>query len=163
MKIRTYLGGFAAFAGAMLIAACSSEAPPATPAESAPASPPPATMASSTPRVFFIEPTDGASVKSPLHLKFGSEGVQIMAVPPDPVTTVREGTGHYHLGVDADCLASGTEIVKGTPTWVHFGKGDDVFDLQLTPGPHKLSLQIGDDKHVTMPGLCSTITVNVTP
>jgi hypothetical protein len=142
MKNRTYLTGVVALAGAILMAACSSEA---------------------AKRVFFVEPADGVAVKSPVHFKFGSEGISIMAVPPDPITSVREGIGHYHLGVEADCLAAGTEIVKGTPTWVHFGKGDDVFDLQLTPGQHKLALQIGDDKHVTMPGFCSTITVNVTP
>jgi uncharacterized protein DUF4399/uncharacterized protein DUF6130 len=164
MKIRPYLAGVAALAGAILIAACTSEAPPAQPAQSAPAStPPPASMASSTARVFFVEPANGATVKSPVHMKFGSEGVTISPVPPDPVTSVRPGTGHYHLGVEADCLAPAMEIVKGTPQWVHFGKGDDQFDLQLTPGPHKLSLQIGDDKHVTMPGLCSTITLNVAP
>jgi Domain of unknown function (DUF4399) len=162
MKIRTYLSGVAAVAGAILIAACSSEAPAPPPATSAPASAPPAaSMASSTGRVFFVEPANGATVKSPVHMKFGSEGITISPVPPDPITSVRPGIGHYHLGVEADCLASGTEIVKGTPQWVHFGKGDDQFDLQLTPGQHKLALQIGDDKHVTMPGFCSTITVNV--
>jgi hypothetical protein len=43
--------------------------------------------------------------------------------------------------------------VKGTPSWVHFGDGKDVFDTQLTPGRHKLALQLGDDLHNTMPGL----------
>jgi hypothetical protein len=36
-------------------------------------------------------------------------------------------------------------------------------DMQLTPGKHRLSLQLGDDLHNTVKGLCSTITVNVTP
>ena len=163
MKIRPYLAGVAALAGAILIAACTSEAPPAQSAQPAPASAPPPAPVAAAARVFFVEPANAATVKSPVHLKFGSEGVTISPVPPDPITTVRPGTGHYHLGVEADCLAPGMEIVKGTPQWVHFGKGDDVFDLQLTPGPHKLALQIGDDKHVTMPGLCSTITLTVAP
>ena len=30
-------------------------------------------MAGAAPRVFFVEPADGATVKSPVHLKFGSE------------------------------------------------------------------------------------------
>jgi hypothetical protein len=34
--------------------------------------------------------------------------------------------------------------------------------MQLTPGKHKLSLQLGDDLHNTVQGLCTTITVNVT-
>ena len=145
----------------IFVAACSSETTESKPAPAG--APPPATMASSGPRVFFIEPADGATVKSPVHLKFGAENIMIMAVPPDPVTTVRQGMGHFHVGVDTDCLPAGTEIVKGTPTWIHFGKGDSEIDMQLTPGPHKLSLQIGDDKHVTLPGVCKTINVTVAP
>ena len=56
----------------------------------------------------------------------------------------------------------GETIVKGTPSWIHFGKGDSESDMQLTPGKHRLALQLGDDLHNTVKGLCSTITVNVT-
>jgi hypothetical protein len=143
----------------VFVAACSSETPESKPA---PAAAPPPTMAASGPRVFFVEPADGATVKSPVHLKFGAENIMIMAVPPDPVTTVRQGMGHFHVGVDVDCLPEGTEIVKGTPTWVHLGKGDSEMDMQLTPGPHKLSLQIADDKHVALPGAGACKTINVT-
>jgi hypothetical protein len=143
----------------VFVSACSSGTPDSKPA--AAAAPPP-TMAASGPRAFFIEPADGAMVKSPVHLKFGAENIMIMAVPPDPVTTVRQGMGHFHVGVDVDCLPEGTEIVKGTPTWVHLGKGDSEMDMQLTPGPHKLSLQIADDKHVALPGAGACKTINVT-
>ena len=114
------------------------------------------------PRIFFIEPKNNATVKSPVHLKFGIENYTIAAVPEGDVKTARPGVGHYHVGVDQDCLKPGLTIVKGTPSWVHFGKGDSEIDMQLTPGKHKLSLQLGDDLHNTVPGLCSTITVNVT-
>ena len=57
--------------------------------------------------------------------------------------------------------APGKTIVKGTPSWVHFGDGKDVFDSQLTPGKHKLALQLGDDLHNTLPGTCQVITVTV--
>ncbi len=117
---------------------------------------------SSKPRIFFIEPKNGASVKSPVQLKFGIENYKIAAVPDGTVTTARPGVGHFHLGIDQACLKPGQTIVKGTPSWVHFGKGDAQFETQLTPGKHKLSLQLGDDLHNTVKGLCSTITVNVT-
>jgi hypothetical protein len=83
-------------------------------------------------------------VKSPVHLKFGIENYKIAAVPEGTVTTVRPGVGHYHVGVDTGCLASGKEIVKGTPSWVHFGKGDSEIDMQLTPGKHKLTIIVTD-------------------
>lgn len=137
--------------------ACGSEPPASAPAESTSAS----TAAASRPRVFFVEPRDGARVKSPVHLQFGAESIQIAAVPTGTVETPRSGIGHHHVGVDTDCLEVGTEIPKAAP-WVHFGTGTSEIDMQLPPGQHKLALQLGDDQHRTMTGLCATISVNVT-
>ena len=122
-----------------------------------------ATAATPRPRVFFVEPKNGAAVKSPLHLKFGVANYKIGAVPDGTVTTPRPGIGHFHLGIDTPCLAAGKTIVKGTPSWVHFGKGDAEFDTQLTPGKHKLALQLADDLHNAIKGACTTITVDVAP
>jgi hypothetical protein len=112
-------------------------------------------------RVFFVEPKNNATVSSPLHMKFGSEGIEISPVPPGELTKTRPGVAHYHVGIDQTCLPPGKTIVKGTPSWVHFGDGKSEFDTQLTPGKHKLALQLGDDLHNTIPGTCSMITVNV--
>jgi Domain of unknown function (DUF4399) len=112
-------------------------------------------------KVSFVEPKNGATVTSPVHMKFASEGITISPVPPGDVKEARPGMAHYHVGIDQDCLPPGKNIVKGTPSWVHFGDGKDVFDSQLTPGKHKLALQLGDDLHNTMPGACQVITVTV--
>ena len=147
MKFRSPL---ALLAVLVAVSACGSSEPPqpaATPAK---------------PRVFFAEPKDGATVKSPVHLKFGIENYQLSPVPQGTVETARPGMGHHHVGVDVDCLAAGTTIVKGTPAWVHFGDAKSEIDMQLTPGPHKLTLQLGDDLHKTSEGLCQTININVT-
>ena len=113
-------------------------------------------------RVFFVEPKNGATLKSPVKFVFGAEGITIAAVPEGTVTTPRPQVGHHHLGVEQDCMPGGQEIVRGTPNWVHFGKGDSTFEIQLTPGPHKFALQVGDDQHKTIDGLCEAITVTVT-
>ena len=112
-------------------------------------------------RVFFANLKDGQTVKSPVAIEFGSEMFTIAPVPQGEVTSVRAGTGHYHLGTDTDCLPAGTVIPKANP-WVHFGDGKNAIEMQLTPGPHKLSVQAGDDKHQTMTGLCETINITVT-
>jgi len=114
-------------------------------------------------KVFFMEPMNGATVKSPVRLVFGSEAVTISPVPPGEITEaqVRPNTAHYHLGVDTDCLPAGTVIPKANP-WVHFGDGKNVIDMQLSAGPHKLAVQAGDDRHATMTGLCETINITVT-
>ena len=118
-------------------------------------------MAGAKPRVFFVEPKSGAAVTSPVHMKFGSSGIQIGPVPAGEVTAVRKGIAHYHVGIDQKCLPAGKTIVKGTPSWVHFGDGKSEFDSQLTPGKHTLALQLGDDLHNTLPGACQVITVTV--
>ena len=113
------------------------------------------------PRVFFVTPQDGATVTSPVHLEFNTENFQISPVPAGTVTETRPALGHHHVGVDTDCLPTGTAIPRAAP-WVHFGDGNNVIDMQLPPGRHRLTLQVGDDLHRTIEGLCSTITVNVT-
>jgi len=112
-------------------------------------------------RVYFVEPKNNATVTSPVHMKFAARGIEISPVPPGDLKETRPGVAHYHVGIDQGCLPAGKNIVKGTPSWVHFGDGKDVFDSQLTPGKHKLALQLGDDLHNTMPGACQVITINV--
>jgi hypothetical protein len=68
----------------MLVACTSAPEPPATTESTPAATTPPATPApSSAPRVFFVEPHDGAKVKAntPVLLKFGIENYELSAVP----------------------------------------------------------------------------------
>jgi len=123
-----------------------------------------------TSRAFFVSPKNGDTIKPNSKFEFGSEAITIAAIPPLPegVTTVadadvRANTGHYHLGVDTDCIADGQEIPRGAKDWIHFGKGDATIDMSLEPGPHKFSLQVGDDQHKAVKGLCETINVTVAP
>ena len=144
---------------ALLGAACGSQSPSqsAQPTQST-------AKASSAPagggaRVFFVQPKDGATVKSPVQFEFGSDQITISPVPAT-VETPRPGMGHHHLGVDTDCLPAGEVIPKASP-WIHFGDGKTVIEMQLSPGPHKFALQIGDDQHRTIQGLCQVINVTV--
>ena len=111
------------------------------------------------PRVFFVAPEDGEaiSVDVPVVFEFGSENFEIGAVP-ETVEQVREGVGHYHLGVDAECLPGG-EIVPQADPWIHFGDGSNTIEMSLEPGEHRFSVQMADDEHRTIEGLCETITV----
>lgn len=154
-------GRLACATGALVLAAACGGG--SAPAADAPAATPAPAAAPARPRVFFVEPATGATVKSPVHFAFGIEGFTIAAVPEGTVEHPREGVGHHHLGVDVDCLPEGTAIPKGTPGWVHFGKGDTTIDMQLTPGPHKFALQTGNDLHQTVSGLCETLTLTVEP
>jgi hypothetical protein len=139
----------------LFVVACgTAETPPAEP-ETAPTAAP----AAGSPRVFFVQPQDGAMVTSPVRLEFGIENYELAPVPAD-ASAARAGMGHHHLGVDTDCLPPGTEIPMASP-WIHFGKANTTIDMMLEPGPHRLTLQLGDDLHRAVEGLCTTINVTV--
>jgi hypothetical protein len=145
----------------VIAAACGgADTPPASGTTPAPAATPaPAPPAN---RVFFVSPTNGATIKPMSTIEFGSSGVTVAAVPPGELKPeqVRANTIHYHIAVDSDCLPAGTVIPKADP-WVHFGDGKKVIEMSLTPGAHRLTVQAGDDMHRTIAGLCETINVTV--
>jgi len=113
------------------------------------------------PRVFFAAPRDQTdhATEIPLGFTFGTENYEISPVPGE-AGTPRADMGHYHLGVNAECLPVG-EIIPAADPWVHFGDGSDGMEMTLEGGEYRFSVQIGDDEHRTLEGLCETITVRM--
>lgn len=146
---------------ALSLTACTSRAPEPEPAAESSAAE--SHEGHTGARVFFVSPKDGETIKTTHRFEFGAESYQIAAVPQGELTPeqVRAGIGHFHLGVDKDCVAAGETIVRGTPDWIHFGTGSNFIEMQLQPGPHKFSVQVGDDLHRGVEGLCETINVTV--
>lgn len=154
---------------AVSLAACRSET---TPVAEAPGTAPAADASHEGhvgAKVFFVEPKNGVTVKGPVQFVFGSEQFQISPVPAGELKEARAGIGHYHLGVDTDCLPAGTAIPKAeagaTPgnagSWIHFGTGNNTIEMGLKPGPHTFSVEVGDDLHRAVEGLCETISITV--
>lgn len=155
----SWTGGLALVLVTAMVA-CGGAAPEPEPMEEVEAPAPPMEDRSSvTPTVGFVSPADGATVSSPVSMEFIVSNVNISPVPAE-VESPREGMGHHHLGIDTECLPSGEAIPKADP-WVHFGDGSKVFETLLAPGAHTLTLQIGDDLHVTQDGLCTTVSITV--
>jgi hypothetical protein len=92
--------------------------------------------------VYFISPEDGATLSSPVIVRFGLRG---MGVAPAGVAS--PATGHHHLVVDQE-LPPLDQPVPSDPNHVHFGKGQTETSLELAPGPHTLQLVVGDHDHV---------------
>lgn len=153
-------GVFAVCAAVLFAGACSSgggNEEPAPVEESAPAEEAPA---DTTPRAYFIEPSDEARLTSPVTLKFGMDNYIVEPIE-DPLV-VNPGHGHMHIGVNTECLPPGTIIPSADP-WVHFGDGSMEIQMQLPPGDHTLVLQVGDGEHRTLdePGLCTSVMITV--
>ena len=120
-----------------------------------------AAASTGTPRVFFVAPMNETDhpTELPLAFTFGIEKFQISPVPEEAASP-RATIGHYHLGVNAECLPAG-EIIPAADPWIHFGDGSDGMEMTLEDGEYRFSVQIGDDEHRTIEGLCETIVVRM--
>jgi hypothetical protein len=75
------------FAFVVAATACGGSEPPAQPASEAPAAAPAPAPAPAAParRVFFVEPQDGATLKSPVKSRFGLVGYELSPVPKETI------------------------------------------------------------------------------
>ncbi len=117
-----------------------------------------ATASQSEPRVFFVEPADGATVAQDVKIVMGIEGMEIKLagdLTPD--------TGHHHLIIDAPMIAEEETVPLDKPEqYKHFGKGQTDTMVKLAPGKHTLTLQLGDGAHRSYgERMRKTITVTV--
>lgn len=107
-------------------------------------------------KVQFVEPADGAKVKSPLTVKFAVEGMTIR-----PAGEIVPDTGHHHLVIDGGPVPAGT-VVPMDATHLHFGKGQTETTVELAPGAHELTMQFADGAHVSYgEPMSATVTVTV--
>jgi hypothetical protein len=122
----------AAFAAALMLAGCGESGDTGS---SRTPSPPGA-------KVFFIEPADGAEVTSPVTVKFGIEGMEVV-----PAGVEKEHGGHHHVLIDTQ-LEDVNSPMPMDDNHKHFGKGQTEAQLELTPGKHTLQLVLGDHNHI---------------
>jgi hypothetical protein len=108
---------------------------------------------------YFIEPADGATVKSPVTVKFG---LKAMGVAPALVDW--PDTGHHHLLIDREPISPGS-LIPNDPQALHFSGGQTETQVTLPPGTHTLILQLGDHQDIVhLPAVVSKkITITVTP
>jgi len=93
------------------------------------------------PFVYIASPKDGATVKSPVTVKFGLENMTVM-----PAGHEHPNSGHHHLIIDAE-LPNLAMPIPMDNNHVHFGKGQTETSLELPPGKHTLQLLMGDHFH----------------
>ena len=146
----------AAAAAALLLAGCADDEPTTEPTDGMTSAAPTQAQATDSMEdkgVSFASPEDGAEVTSPVTLEFAATGLTIEAAGE-----VNLDAGHFHLFVDADCVAEGTVIGDEAQ---HFGDASTSTELELEPGEHTLCLQLADGAHTALP-YTATITITVT-
>ena len=110
--------------------------------------------------VYFVAPQDGATVSSPVTVRFGLKG---MGVAPAGVEQAH--TGHHHLLIDTEA-PSGAALNEPLPAddrHKHFGGGQTETTVELAPGTHTLQLLLGDWSHIphNPPVMSEKITITV--
>lgn len=109
-------------------------------------------------KVYFTSPADQATVKSPLNLTFGVDG---MAIRPAGEDVNDKTSGHHHLIIDAEGVKTG-EMVPMDKQHIHYGKGQTSATIELAPGEHTLRLQFADGAHRSYgPEMSAVIKVKV--
>ena len=86
-------------------------------------------------KVFFIMPSDGEVVKSPVRVKFGIEGMEIV-----PAGVDKPMSGHHHLLINLKKLPNMKMPIPADKNHLHFGKGQTETQLELPKGKHTLQL-----------------------
>lgn len=115
-----------------------------------------AAAAAAASSVRFAEPTNGATVSSPVKLRFVLQGMTLA-----PAGDVVANSGHHHLLIDTGPVSVG-EVIPSDATHLHFGDGRTEAEVALPPGLHKLTVQFGDGAHRSYgPAMSQTITVMV--
>lgn len=110
--------------------------------------------------LYFIAPQDGATVTSPVTVRFGLKGMGVA-----PAGTEKDNTGHHHLLIDAP-TPSGDVLNEPIPAddhHKHFGGGQTETTIELEPGEHTLQLVLGDWSHIphNPPVMSNRITITV--
>jgi hypothetical protein len=134
----------AAAADTMAMAKDSGNAVPALPAVPAGA------------KVYFKNLKDGETVKSPVKVEMGVDGMTL-----DTAGAIVAGTGHHHLLIDAGDSIPAGQVVPKDSTHLHFGKAQSSAEVKLAPGKHALTLQFADGIHRSY-GSQMAATINVT-
>lgn len=108
-------------------------------------------------KVYFRNLKNNQVVSSPFTVKMGVDVIKIDTAGP-----VVDGSGHHHMFINAeDSLVAGT-MVPTDSSHIHFGRGQTEYELKLSPGRYKLTLQFADGLHRSYgQKLSSTVTVNV--
>lgn len=131
-------------AGILLVSsACDGkrESPTSPPSETATA--PQRAKSAPGARVFIIEPQNGATVSSPVTIKFGAEGIAL-----EKAGTVVDNSGHHHLLVDTPEVPAFDQPLPFSDRLIHFGQAQTEASLNLTPGTHTLQLIFAGGNHI---------------
>ncbi len=94
-------------------------------------------------KVFFVSPSNGENVESPVIVKFGVIGMSIVPAGED-----KPMSGHHHLLINLEKLPDMSMPIPADNNHLHFGKGQTETIIELPKGKHTLQLLLGNHIHI---------------
>jgi Domain of unknown function (DUF4399) len=115
-----------------------------------------ASKAAADAKVMILEPANGATVSSPVTVKFGLKGMEV-----SPAGTEKPNSGHHHLLINQK-LADPKVGIPADDKHKHYGKGQTEDVVTLPPGTHTLQLVLADHNHVPHSPLIQSEVITIT-
>lgn len=118
-----------------------------------------AVEAASAPVIGILLPTNGATVTSPVTVRFRLANYGVA-----PAGMNIDRTGHFHLLIDSEAGAPGT-IIPADSLHVHFGKGQIEVTVPVPLGRHTLRAVLGDFAHkvISIDLVSAPVSIRVIP
>ena len=91
--------------------------------------------------MFFKNINEGDTLESPFVVEMGVVGMKIK-----PAGEFESGTGHHHILIDRAFMPV-NQFITMDETHLHYGKGDTIAEINLSEGPHTLTLQFANGNH----------------
>ena len=120
--------------------------------------------------VYFVQPTDGATVNETFKVVFGLRNMGVAPAGVEKAGTIESLGGEIRFSQRVDDLLIDTDVpsdlsksLPATDQIRHFGGGQTETEITLSPGKHTLQLLVGDHMHVphNPPVVSEKITVMV--
>lgn len=116
------------------------------------------TALAGTRAIAISEPTNGATVTSPVKVCMVAHGVTVEPAKKG----VNDGKGHHHILVDTDLPKDLGKAIGKDAQHIHMGDGSTCKDVKLNAGIHVIRALFAKGNHIPYnPAVTATVIVNV--
>jgi hypothetical protein len=108
--------------------------------------------------VKITEPSDGATVSSPVKVCFETHGVEVEPAKKG----VHDGKGHHHILVDTDVPKDLSKPIGKDANHIHMGDGSTCKEIKLDAGKHTIRGLFAKGNHIPYdPAITAEVHVTV--
>lgn len=100
---------------------------------------------------------DGDELPGTFVVKFEVTGMEVV-----PAGKNVPNSGHHHLLIDVNEIASANQPLPTTDNIIHYGKGDTEAEITLPPGKHTLQLMFADYRHMLFDPVVMSEQIDIT-